>query len=106
MAAVIPQAQFRIIQGQPKMFARPINPTKVIECWFCPDCRTRLYHMPGGGAYANRNLKPGTLDDTSWLHPAIHFWTRSAQPWVPIPEGVRRYETQPDSLAWMTPPAG
>jgi len=40
--------------------------------WFCADCGTRLYHMPGGASYPNRNIKPGTLDDTSWLVPTIH----------------------------------
>jgi hypothetical protein len=50
-----------------------------MECWFCPNCGTRLYHVPGGAAYPNRNIKPGTLDDTAWLTPTIHFWTRSAQ---------------------------
>ena len=59
--------------------------------------------MPGGAAYPNRNLKPGTLDDASWLVPTIHFWTRSAQKWVEIPEGVTCYETQPETLAWTAP---
>ena len=102
MAAVIPQEHFRITRGQPKMFARPTGPTKIMDCWFCADCGTRLYHMPTAPGYPNRNVKPGTLDDTSWLVPTIHFWTRSAQDWVVIPEGVTRYETQPDSLAWTS----
>jgi len=49
------------------------------ECWFCADCGTRLYHVRRG-AYPNRNIKPGTLDDTVAL-PTNSFWTRSAQPW-------------------------
>ena len=60
-------------------------------------------HAPGGPGYPNRNIKPGTLDDTSWLIPTIHFWTRSAQSWVRIPEGVTRYETQPSKLHWVAP---
>lgn len=103
MAAVIPQEHFRITKGEPKMFARRTSPVKTMECWFCPDCGTRLYHVPGGAAYPNRNVKPGTLDDTSWLTPTIYFWTRSAQKWVHIPDGATRYETQPDTLAWVTP---
>ena len=79
MAAVIPQEHFRITKGEPRMFLRRTSPVKSMECWFCPDCGTRLYHRPGGESYPNRNIKPGTLDDTSWLKPATHFWTRSAQ---------------------------
>ena len=103
MAAVIPQKNFRITQGAPKMFARQTSPTKTMECWFCSACGTRLYHVPGGGAYPNRNVKPGTLDDTTWLVPTIHFWTRSAQTWAIIPEDAARFETQPETLSWATP---
>ena len=47
-------------------------------------------------------VRAGTLDDTSWLRPTAHFWTRSAQPWVTLPEGDTRFETQPaDGLAWL-----
>jgi len=105
MAAVIPQAHFRITKGTPKMYARQTSPSKTMECWFCGDCGTRLFHVPGGAGYPNRNIKPGPLDDKSWLTPAIHFWTRSAQSWVVFPEGVTRYETQPDTLAWVSPRA-
>jgi hypothetical protein len=103
MGAVIPQEHFRITRGDPKMYARQTSPTKTMECWFCADCGTRLYHVPGGASYANRNVKPGTLDDTSWLTPTIHFWAQRAQKWVRIPEGETRYETQPESLPWHVP---
>jgi hypothetical protein len=63
----------------------------------CPQCHTRLWSQP-----ENRPelavVRPGTLDDTSWLEPVAHLWTRSAQPWVEIPEGAVRYETQPKEL--------
>jgi hypothetical protein len=103
MAAVIPQASFRVTEGSLSMWARETRPGKTTECWFCSACGMRLYHVPGGSAYPNRNIKPGTLDDTSWLVPTIHFWTRSAQPWVDIPEDAIRHETQPETLAWSPP---
>ena len=48
-------------------------------------------------------VRAGTLDDTSWLRPTAHFWTRSAQPWVVVPEEDQRFETQPEDLAWCEP---
>jgi len=63
MAAVIPKEHFRVTKGAPAMFSSPDGPAKVMECWFCSACGTRLYHVPGGAAYPNRNVKPGTLDD-------------------------------------------
>jgi hypothetical protein len=60
----------------------------------CPLCSIRLWseppHRPGLAV-----VRPGTLDDTSWLKPQAHLWTRSAQRWFAFPKGVPRYEMQP-----------
>ncbi len=68
--------------------------------WICPDCRTWLYGGPKIGTEppgSHRVIRGGTLDDTSWLNPTTHFWTRSKQPWVVLPEDGTLYETQPNS---------
>ena len=36
-------------------------------------------------------IKAGTLDDTSWVAPALHIWTESAMAFTVIPEGVQSY---------------
>jgi len=53
----------------------------------------RIYHIP---RYVQDVLvvKPGTLDDTSWLRPSHFVWMKSAQGWVPIPGGVKALEGQ------------
>ena len=62
---------------------------------FCPACGTRMFHRRT--AYEElMNVKAGTLDDTSWLRPAGHIWTRSKQAWVEIPEDALSYEGQPE----------
>jgi hypothetical protein len=38
------------------------------------------------------------LDDTAWLCPTVHFWTRNKQPWIVIPEGHQIFKTQPADL--------
>ncbi len=40
-------------------------------------------------------LKPGTLDDTSWLRPTAMVWLKSAQGWVPVPDGMKALDGQP-----------
>lgn len=60
---------------------------------FCPSCGVRLVHGTEGGEEVN--LKAGTLDDTSWLRPAGHIWTRSAQPFVRFGPEELVYELQP-----------
>ena len=40
-------------------------------------------------------IKAGSLDDASWLEPAVEVWTRSAQPWAPHFEHAARMERGP-----------
>jgi hypothetical protein len=40
-------------------------------------------------------IKAGSLDDASWLDPAMEFWTSSAQPWSPHFEHAARIERGP-----------
>ena len=55
-----------------------------------PSCRAGIESE--GRVAAALSIKPGTLDDTSWLDPDAHYWIKSKQPWVPIPGGVRCVE--------------
>ena len=63
----------------------------------CAQCGTRLWSEPDDRPEL-AVVRPGTLDDTSSLRPVAHLWTRSAQPWVVVPEDAVRYDTQPDDL--------
>ena len=88
---------FRIVQGEPKAW-RYLSPRGVpVISWFCGDCGARLYGERDGRA-GIVNVRAGTLDDTSWLVPAAHFFTRStsAQVWVQPVAGASCFETQPD----------
>ena len=89
-----PRAGFAITAGTPVTWRRAAASGRAVECAACPTCGTRLAHFPTRND-AIVNVKPGTLDDTRWLRPVGHLWTRSAQPWVEIPAGVIAYEGQP-----------
>jgi hypothetical protein len=73
--------------------------------WLCATCSTWVFGgAPRGAAPPGtiRFIRAGTLDDTSWLRPTVHFWTRSAQSWVALPQDVSRFETQPSDLVkWV-----
>jgi hypothetical protein len=58
----------------------------------CPECGSWVCSVPREGL---ARLRGGTLDDTSWLRPTRHIWTRSKQAWVAIPEGDEVFEGQP-----------
>jgi hypothetical protein len=94
MALVVNEADFRLTQGELKLFASKSAAGRAKLGAFCPRCGTRIYHKPEWRP-GMVSVKPGTLEDTSWLKPDMHIWTRSKQPWVTIPKGVETHETNP-----------
>ena len=82
-----------VVRGQPEERSVTLPDGRVKSASVCGRCDTRLL-FPSRVA-GLRGIEPGTLDDTSWLRPAGHIWTRSAQPWVAIPDGALRFEEQP-----------
>ena len=64
---------------------------------YCGSCGTRLFHEPSRNPDIV-NLKPGTLDDTSWIDPVAHLWLASAQPWFRPPDGALTFSSQPASF--------
>jgi len=63
------------------------------SAYYCPRCTARVAgasSLPGIASVFG-----GSLDDTSWLVPAGHIWTRSAQPWIRLPDESLRFPMQP-----------
>jgi hypothetical protein len=109
-AVVVPAEACRFAGGEVRSFQRTADSGRTVTRWVCAECGTWICNgakpgtAPPGTFVA---VRAGTLDETSWLRPTAHFWTRSAQPWVVLPEGGERFETQPaDGLAWLRSVAG
>ncbi len=104
LGMAVHDAGFRIVTGEPASYVRVGENGRRMESWFCRDCGTRLFASPVtpvGAQQAIRLLRAGTLDNRSWLRPAAHVWTRSAQSWFVIPDGVPKYETRPPEPLWQ-----
>ena len=102
----VPRAAVFIVAGAPKEWRRVVDGERGIRCMYCGDCGTRLVHHPERNPQVSI-VKPGTLDDTRWLEPLGHVWTRSAQPWFDVPSHTVNCEAQPPDLsrlieAWRT----
>jgi hypothetical protein len=93
MSMMVPEANLTV-EGELKSFERSSESGRPVRCYFCPECGTRIYHKV---TYVQgmTNLKPGTLDDTSWLAPRAQSWTSTKQPWVPLVDGLPQHPTQP-----------
>jgi hypothetical protein len=90
MSMPVPRAALRVTRGELREWRRTAASGHVITAFCCGNCGSRVLtastRLPD-----EVFVKPGTLDDTSRVRPVVHFWTRSAQSWVPIP---------PDHLAY------
>jgi hypothetical protein len=96
----VPRDAVIILQGKPKEWKRVSDSGREVSCLFCQECGTRLFHQPARNSKIT-NVKPGTLDDTSWFKPVGNLWTRSAQTWVILSEQMLNYEAQPSDFTQL-----
>jgi hypothetical protein len=61
---------------------------------FCSACGSPVFSI-AAVAPELALIKAGTLDDASWLEPAVEVWTSSAQPWSPRFEHATHFERGP-----------
>ena len=92
MGIVVPETAFRLMGAEPRQIQRVADSGRMNIRLVCPECGTWICGMPRDGVH---RVRAGTLDDTSWLRPSRHIWTRSKQPWIRFPEGDEVFETQP-----------
>lgn len=86
------EADVEFLRGRMTAYEHRSDETgRWLKIGFCPVCGTPVTHTtelrPG-----LRGISAGTLDDKDWFRVDRHIWSRSARPWVTIPEGVEVYE--------------
>jgi hypothetical protein len=94
---IVRREALKVVSGQPAQYSVELADGRVKQAHFCAQCSTRLWGPSSVAGLAV--LEPGTLDDTSWLNPIGHIWTRSAQPWVVIPDNELSFSEQPEGEA-------
>jgi hypothetical protein len=93
----VPRTAVEVTKGEVALLAFTGEDGRERRRRHCPRCTTALWLEPVRHE-ALAIVLGGTLDDTSWLRPVAHLWTRSAQPWLAFPEGAPRYEQQPADM--------
>ena len=91
---IVRREALEVVSGQPEQYSVEMADGRLKQAQFCSRCSTRLWGPSSVVGLAV--LEPGTLDDTSWFNPIGHIWTRSAQPWVAIPDSELSFSEQPE----------
>jgi hypothetical protein len=93
MATIVTDKGFRLAKDEPRSLLSHADSGRTKTRWVCPDCGSWI--CSGSRPDDRRGVQSGTLDNTSWLRPTTHVWTRSKQPWITLPEGDQIFEAQP-----------
>jgi len=88
MSMPAPRAAFRVTHGDPAHYRRQRANGSTASARFCGDCGTRLF---GDSHPEMVILRPGALDDPSWVKPVAQMWTRSAHAWACL-DDILTYE--------------
>ena len=75
------------VDGAPTAYELEVESGARVARLFCPRCGTPLF-AKGSRSPDLLVIKAATLDDPSWLPPAVQIWTQSAPPWACIAEGL------------------
>ena len=95
MSLDVPRAGLALTAGTPRFWSRDTDSGGRLDCAFCADCGSRLWHQSGEGA-ATVTIKAGSLDAAVDAATAIHIWVKRKLPGIVIPDGARQFDEEPD----------
>ncbi len=94
LSANVKEASFEFTSGEASTITWHSDAGNPRYGKFCGHCGCRIVHgqTPSIGILT---VRAGTFDNASWVVPAGHTWTRSAQPWFEFAEDDILWEEQP-----------
>ena len=90
MALIVKTEALELIRGTSSPYRASLSGGRIKSGLQCSECSTRLWGTIQS-VPTIRVLQPGTLDEARTFRPVAHLWTRSALPWVAIPEHMPTY---------------
>jgi hypothetical protein len=94
ISVIVPREAFLLTAGTPRFWSRPTDTGRTLECAFCPDCGTRLFHRYDAAA-PMLSVKGGSLDEPVDLTAAVHIWTARMLPGIVLPAGAVTFPGEP-----------
>lgn len=91
------RAAFHILKGERELgsFTVKASSGRDVTREFCKECGSPLFtkaEMVPDLIF----VKAGSLDDSSWLSPALNCWTSRKEPWMPIAADIQNYPENPN----------
>ncbi len=95
----IPEADFRILSGEPKIYIKIGDSGAKRAQGFCAECGSAIYATSVGATSAGEGpkiygVRLGTARQRAELTPKKQIWFRSAVHWLPDLDSIPKVETQ------------
>lgn len=91
---IVPRAGFHLLSGTPRIWSRDADSGRKVECAFCAECGSRLWHQSSHNS-VSISVKGGSLDEPVDISHAVHIWTSSKLPSVLIPDSALQFAAEP-----------
>ncbi len=95
ISAIVRRDALRLTRGTVRSWSRPTASGRRLDCKFCADCGSRLWHETAGDE-PHVSVKGGSLDEPVDLGKAVHIWTSRKLPGVVIPAGAVQFPEEPE----------
>ena len=93
--AMIEADRVQLLEGDVTVIDTPSNSGKGQRISRCPKCAIAVWSTYAGAGDAVRFVRVGTLDDSSWVKPAMEIYCDSKMPWVSLGGGLQSFPKMP-----------
>ena len=95
ISVVVQRAAVHLTQGSPKFWSRTTGTGHTLECAFCPECGSRVWHQ-SSAISETINIKAGSLDEPIDLRSAVHIWTSRMMPGIIVADTAVQFPGEPE----------
>ena len=93
ISVIVLEEAFRLVQGKPEVWSRPSDSGRTVDCYFCANCGSRVWHHRRG--FSTLSVKGGSFEQIVDLGDATHIWTSRKLRGILIPEGAKQFPAEP-----------
>ncbi|MGP1254016.1 MAG: GFA family protein [Kiloniellales bacterium] len=95
ISVIVNSSDLVLLSGEPRIWTRPATLGGSLDCAFCPNCGSRLWH---GNPKRDEaiSVKGGSLDAPPDLSEVKHIWVSRKLPGVVLPDDAEIHTEEPE----------